>query len=198
MKKNVLILFAFVGLLIACNNSQKKVEKDGSEEPVTLTVNDFLTKAGDYVGQEIVIKGTVSHTCRNGGKRMFIFDDSEDNRVKIEASESVPSFDVSLEGSDIQVSGMIQELIIDEAYLSEWEQELNEEINDAEVESDTAVVGNHEGGGLGAAADQGTHLPAMETIAEYRKQIAESGKDHLSFYSVECISFEVISNDTIK
>jgi len=198
MKKNVLILFAFVGLLIACNNSQKKVEKDGSEEPVTLTVNDFLTKAGDYVGQEIVIKGTVSHTCRNGGKRMFIFDDSEDNRVKIEASESVPSFDVSLEGSDIQVSGMIQELIIDEAYLSEWEQELNEEINDAEVESDTTVVGNHEGGGLGAAADQGTHLPAMETIAEYRKQIAESGKDHLSFYSVECISYEVISNDTIK
>ena len=197
MKKNVLILFAFVGLLIACNNSQKKVEKDGSEEPVTLTVNDFLTKAGDYVGQEIVIKGTVSHTCRNGGKRMFIFDDSEDNRVKIEASESVPSFDVSLEGSDIQVSGMIQELIIDEAYLSEWEQELNEE-NDTEAESDTTVVGNHEGGGLGAAADQGTHLPVMETIAEYRKQIAESGKDHLSFYSVECISFEVISNDTIK
>jgi hypothetical protein len=105
---------------------------------------------------------------------------------------------VSLEGSDIQVSGIIQELIIDEAYLSEWEQELNEEINDTEVVSDTTAVSNHEGGGLGAAADQGTHLPAMETIAEYRKQIAESGKDHLSFYSVECIAYEVISADTIK
>ena len=38
---------------------------------------------------------------------MFIFDDNEDNRVKIEASESVPSFDVSFEGSDIQVSGVM-------------------------------------------------------------------------------------------
>ena len=53
----------------------------------------------------------------HGGKKMFIFDENEDTRVKIEAGEGIPSFDASLEGSDVLVSGMLKELIIDETYL---------------------------------------------------------------------------------
>lgn len=196
MKKNVLILFVLVGLLVACTNSQKKAEKDGSEETVTLSVNDFTSKAGDYVGQEIVIKGTVSHVCKHGGKRMFIFDDNEDNRVKIETGEGIASFDASLEGSDVEVKGVLKELVIDETYLTEWELEVNEEMNNPEA--DTVASAGHEGGGLGESADQGEHISALESIENYRKQIKESGKDHLSFYSVECTTYEVISADTIR
>lgn len=196
MKKNVLILFVLVGLLVACTNSQKKAEKDGSEETVTLSVNDFTSKAGDYVGQEIVIKGTVSHVCKHGGKRMFIFDDNEDNRVKIETGEGISSFDASLEGSDIEVKGVLKELVIDETYLTEWELEVNEEMNNPKA--DTAASAGHESGGLGESADQGEHISALESIENYRKQIKESGKDHLSFYSVECTSYELISADTIQ
>jgi hypothetical protein len=202
--RKILILFAFAAIVAACSNSQKNKtsnESEGSDtisEPVTITVNDVLTKAGEYVGQEVRIQGTVSHTCKHGGKRMFIFDDNEDNRVKIEASESVASFDASLEGSDVLISGVMKELVIDEAYLMEWEQELNEEINNPETEADTTATAEHEGGGLGAAADQGTHVSAMESIAEYRNQIKESGTDHLSFYSVECIALEVMPSDTIN
>jgi hypothetical protein len=199
MNKKILILFALATIIVACNNSQKNSgEKVASDEPRAITVADVLTTADEYVGQEIKIQGTVSHTCRNGGKKMFIFDENEDSRVKIEASESVPSFDVSLEGSDVLVIGILNELVIDEAYLSEWEQEVNGEMSNPEVESDTTVVVEHEGGGLGEAADQGTHVSAMESIADYRKQIKESGKDHLSFYSVECISYEVLPADTIN
>jgi hypothetical protein len=199
MNKNILIIIVFTAIMVACNYSQKSTtEEVVSDEPVTITVNEFLTKAGDYVGKEIKIQGTVSHTCKHGGKRMFIFDDNEDNRVKIEASESVSSFDASLEGSDILVSGLMKELIIDEAYLMEWEQEVNAETDIPEVENDTTTVAEHEGGGLGEAADQGTHVAAMESIAEYRKQIKESGTDHLSFYSVECLAYEVLSSDTLK
>ena len=82
--------------------------------------------------------------------------------------------------------------------LSEWEQEVNAEMNNPEEESDTTAVAEHEGGGLGEAADQGTHVSAMESIADYRKQIKESGKDHLSFYSIECISYEVLPADSIN
>jgi len=196
MNKNVLIFLAFVGLMTACNSSQKKAEKDGSQEPVTLTVNDFLTKAGDYVGEEIVIKGTVSHVCKHGGKRMFIFDDNEDTRVKIEAGEGISSFDASLEGSDVEVKGVLKELVIDENYITEWELEVSEEVNHHEDDS-TATVG-HESSGLGESADQGEHISAMESIENYRQQIKESGKDHLSFYSVECNAYELISADTIR
>jgi hypothetical protein len=199
MNKKILTLLGLAIILVACNNSRKNTNKQAvTNEPVNITVADFLTKADEYVGQEVKIKGTVSHTCRNGGKKMFIFDENEDSRVKIEASESVPSFDVSLEGSDVLVIGMLNELVIDEAYLSEWEQEVNDEMNNPEAESDTTAVAEHEGGGLGEAADQGTHVPAMESIADYRKQIKASGKDHLSFYSIECISYEVLPADSIN
>jgi hypothetical protein len=202
--KRLFLYLAFAALVVSCSNSQKNTsgkEADGSDtikEPVTITVNEFLAKAGEYVGQEIKIQGTVSHTCKHGGKRMFIFDDNEDNRVKIEASESVASFDASLEGSDVLVSGLLKELVIDEAYLTEWEQEVNAEMDEPEMESDTTAVAKHEGGGLGEAADQGTHVSALESISEYRKQIKESGKDHLSFYSVECLAYEVLATDTIN
>lgn len=199
MNKKILTLLGLAIILVACNNSQKNINENATaNEPVNITVSDFLTKADEYVGQEVKIKGTVSHTCKHGGKRMFIFDDNEDNRVKIEAGEEITSFDASLEGSDIVVSGILKELIIDETYLMEWEQEVNAELNNPEEESDTTVVAEHEGGGLGEAADQGTHVSALESIADYRKQIKESGKDHLSFYSIECISYEVLPADSIN
>jgi len=202
--KKILVLFALAALFVSCSNTQKNTasqEGNGSDtimEPITITVSDYLAKADELVGREIKVKGTVSHTCRNGGKKMFIFDDNEDNRLKIDASEAVPSFDVSLEGSDVLVSGVMRELIIDEAYLSEWEQEVKNEMAEPQEESDTTSVAEHEGGGLGEAADQGTHTSALESIANYREEIKQSGKDHLSFYSVECTSYEVLPSDTMK
>ncbi len=170
MIKKILVLLAFIAILVSCNNSQNNTtEKVTSDEPVTITVNDFLSKADEFVGKEVKIKGTVSHTCKHGGKRMFIFEDNEDNRVKIEASESVSSFDASLEGSDVLVSGILKELVIDEAYLAEWEQEASTEMEETEEDTDSTAVANHEGGGLGEAADQGTHVSALESIAEYRQ-----------------------------
>jgi len=199
MNKKILTLLGLAIILVACNNSRKNTNEQAvTNEPVNITVADFLTNADEYVGQDVKIKGTVSHTCKHGGKRMFIFDDNEDTRVKIDAGEGIASFDASLEGSDVVVSGILKELVIDETYLMEWEQEVNAEMNNPEEESDTIAVAEHEGGGLGEAADQGTHVSAMESIADYRKQIKESGKDHLSFYSIECISYEVLPADSIN
>jgi hypothetical protein len=203
MIKKIFIIFVFAALFAACGNSNKNTTGDNNEMdtiqgPVTITVNDFLTKAEEFVGKEIKIQGTVSHVCKHGGKRMFVFDDNEDNRVKIEASENVASFDASLEGSDVLVSGILKELVIDEAYLAEWEMEVNDEANNPEEKADTTEVAVHENSGLGEAADQGEHVSALESIAEYRNQIKESGKDHLSFYSVECLAYEIMPSDTLK
>lgn len=204
MIKKLFIVFAFAALFAACGNSNKNANSENNggtdtiQGPVAITVNDFLTKAEEFVGKEIKVQGTVSHVCKHGGKRMFVFDDNEENRVKIEASESVASFDASLEGSDIMVSGILKELVIDEAYLAEWEMEVKEEESQPEVAADSAEVAEHANSGHGEAADQGEHVSALESIAAYRQQIKESGKDHLSFYSVECMAYEVLPSDTLK
>ncbi|MEZ5197802.1 MAG: hypothetical protein R2764_15870 [Bacteroidales bacterium] len=132
---------------------------------------------------------------------MFLIDPETEITVKIEASEQVPSFDAELEGSEVLVTGIVSELIIDEAYLLQWEQEIKEELeNPTEPEADHAEgeqgheEGEHEhaSSGLGEKADQGEHKDPFETINNYRNEIKESGTDHLAFYSIVCISFEII------
>ena len=217
MIKKVLILFVFAAFIVSCNNTQnpstdtESAEQEINTKLVTLAIVGFDDKAGDYVGKEVQIAGLVNHTCKHGGKRMFIIDPETEQTVKIEAGENITSFDADLEGSEVIVTGIINELIIDEAYLLEWEAEIEEEINnpteeveeiehaEGEEEAEHAESeGEHEhaGGGLGEKADMGEHISGLEKIENYRNQIKESGKDHLSFYSIECISFEIIPIET--
>ena len=214
MIKKILFLFVITAFIASCNNTQSpSTDTEGSEqemtaELVTLAIVDFDNEAGNLVGKEVQISGLVNHACKHGGKRMFLIDTETEQTVKIEAGENIASFDAELEGSEVIVNGIINELIIDEAYLIEWEAEIEEEMSKAaaeEVTENTEVVeevvhehaegeGEHEhaGGGLGEKADMGEHVSGFEKIENYRKEIAESGKDHLAFYSIECISYEVI------
>lgn len=217
MIKKVLFLFVFAAFMISCNNTQnpsadaENMDQEVNAELVTLAIVDFDNQAGNYVGKEVQLSGLVNHTCKHGGKRMFLIDPETEQTVKIEAGENITSFDAELEGSEVIVTGIINELIIDEAYLIEWESEIEEEMLQATEEEETEIAegveegehaegegeGEHEhaGGGLGEKADMGEHISGLEKIENYRQQIKESGKDHLSFYSIECISFEVISSD---
>lgn len=204
-----------VAFLVSCNNSQNNQattetsEQEVVVENVILVINDFDASAVDYVGKEVQIAGLVNHTCKHGGKRMFLIDPETEITVKIEASEQVSSFDAELEGSEVLVNGIITELIIDEAYLTQWEQEIKEELeNPTEPEEEHAEgeEGHEEGegehhhasSGLGEKADQGEHKDPFETINNYRNEIKESGTDHLAFYSIECISFEIIPPESAE
>lgn len=205
MLKKVFSLVAIVALLISCNNTQNtQTAEDAQEQEVAaknvlLTINDFDTKAVDYVGKEVQIAGLVNHTCKHGGKRMFLIDPETEVTVKIEASDQVSSFDAELEGSEVLVNGIINELIIDEAYLAQWEQEIKEELENPTENEDEHADGeegeeehHHASSGLAEKADQGEHIDPFKSINNYRKEIEESGKDHLAFYSIECISYEII------
>jgi hypothetical protein len=214
MIQKILVVFLFWLGFIACNNSQNQSSADQEQQPqateeiALLNVANFNTEAGNHVGKQVQIKGIVNHTCKHGGKRMFIVNEGSDVSVKIEAGETISSFNAELEGSEVLVTGYVNELIIDEAYLKEWEMEISEEMNKpAEEEKENEDTehtgekehsgdGEHSSGGLGEKADMGEHTANLEKIENYRKQISESGKDHLSFYSVECTSYEVIPAKT--
>jgi len=115
---------------------------------------------------------------------MFIYGDNPEESVEIKAGENIASFNVELEGSDVTVQGLLAELVIDEAYLNEWESEVRLESGEEhEI---------HDGKHSTQNADS-IKMEKFEKINNYRKQIAESGKDHLSFYSIECKSFEVMA-----
>ncbi len=154
MIRKVLFLFAFAALIISCNNTQnpsaeaESMDQEINAELVTLAIVDFDNQAGNYVGKEVQISGLVNHTCKHGGKRMFLIDTETEQTVKIEAGENITSFDAELEGSEVIVTGIINELIIDEAYLLEWEAEIEAEMleeTEAEAEEIEHAEGEEEG-----------------------------------------------------
>jgi hypothetical protein len=122
------------------------------------------------VGKKIQISGIVDHTCKHSGKRMVIVGENPDYSVKIEAGE-VDQFNRELEGSDVSVIALVTEMRMDNNYLNEWEQE---------------ILKNHADDADGGAEE-------LSKIENFRMELKDSGNDHLSFYGLDCVSYEVIT-----
>jgi hypothetical protein len=181
MIKNLFLLTIAMAVFFGCNSSTEMKGEQTAEaeaqEIVMMTSTDFHTHPEDYVGKNVVIEGTAVHVCKHGGKRMFIIgDESEEDRIQIKAGDAIDAFDVELEGSDVIVKGIFDELRIDESYLTEWENELKAENPESELKIHRGEEGHEH--------DEGDPNAEYEQIAAYRDQMKEKGVDHLSFYSI--------------
>jgi hypothetical protein len=175
-----LFLIAIVAVFFAaCNSTTTQSDEQIAETPeiVMMTTTDFHTHPEDFVGKEIVIEGMVAHVCQHGGKRMFIVgDENEEDRIQIKAGERIAAFDVELEGSDMTIAGTVDALIIDENYLTQWENELKANNPESEKKIHRGEEGHeHEEGDVDAEYEQ---------IEAYRQEIAEKGVEQLAFYSI--------------
>jgi hypothetical protein len=195
MRKNLCIL-AIAALFIASCGSQ-------STQDVTaeVTLAQFEADAKDYVGKTLAVTGTVDHVCRHGGKKMFIVGEGGE-RLKITVTPAVGTFNIDLEGSDVRVVGEVEVLKVDEAYLANWEGE----VCAAEgLPTPGEEVEHHpEGAGgesveaaetqLAEATEETEQTPEeLKQINALREQLAESGEEHLAFYSLACHSFEKLN-----
>jgi hypothetical protein len=192
MKKLFLMLVVFV-FTIACNNTKTQKQTENSEAKIsTIQLVDFEVQATDLVNTKVEITATVSHVCQHGGKRLFLVGTDTEESVKVVVGENMAAFNTDLEGNTLKVTGIVDELRIDEIYLAEWEREIMAAIEHQKGEAEH-TGGEHSGSSKGEEADQGTHVSDIESIANYRKQIAESGTDHLSFFSIVCETYEVVN-----
>lgn len=195
--KNYLLIIALVALFAtSCENNKVKetesaAQKMGIVEDITpIAVADFEDKAGDFVGKKIKLTGTVDHICKHGGQRLFLVSETSDARIKITPDEEIAAFNAELEGNNIEVIGIVEEQRIDEDYLREWEEEIKSGSDMADDKGEGSHLGGKvEKGGEGADIDE-----EMEKINSLREMIKESGKDHLSFYSVLCTDYIVVDN----
>ncbi|MBI9035285.1 MAG: hypothetical protein JEZ03_12510 [Bacteroidales bacterium] len=191
MFKKIVYAFSLMAFLSSCDNSPKSEKENESSAQKTeiakiheLSIEDFIFDAGTYTGKEIKITGTIAHVCSHGGKRMFIMGENPDQRIEVTPNEDMAVFEPSWEGTDIVINGLVSELRVDEAYLQQWEAEAKTSETESEKQIHTGEPGHehHEGD-----VDQ-----TILKIENFRKQIEESGKDHISFYSIVCNNFELI------
>jgi len=192
--KRIFLMAVAALFFVACQNqtetvTENVVETKVAEGPIAISIGSFDEKAAELVGQEVIIIGTADHICKHDGKKLFLIDVEEEGRVKITSGEGVPAFNSEYEGYDFKVIGIVDEMIVDEEYLREWEEEVIAGIDET----------RHLGGGEPMTEEEraaGVHLddPAMEQIAAYREMMAEEGTNKLSFYSIVCSEFEVIED----
>jgi hypothetical protein len=188
MTKHFLFSLAIIVFLITgCFNQADNDNGTDSEAPAEeVTLATLLSETGNFVDKPVKVSGTVDHVCKHGGKKMFIFGKNPDDRIKITTGEKMSSFDPALEGSDVFVSGIVREMRVDEDYLMNWEMELTANKNEKKKHME---VGSGEGKHEPGESEENSAADEMNQISSMRKQLEDSGKDHLSFYSIECIEF---------
>lgn len=190
MKKLVALSFV-AALFFACSSNPKPETtydaNANAENPVEVTVGNFNEKAPGLVDKLVTIKGTADHICKGDGKKLFLIDIETEGRVKVETGEDMPAFNNELEGFDFIITGIVDETVIDEAYLQEWEEEIKAGIEETK----------HLGGGQALTEEEkaaGEHHDddPFEQITKYRAMMADQGVDKLSFYAITAVSYEVI------
>lgn len=111
MKKIALLTIATL-VMFACGQQAKKQDKKQVEEnaEVVLTVDEVLEQAFELADQEVLVKGTVMHVCKQGGGRCFLMGSNEDITIRVEAGEKIGAFDQEQMGSDLEIVGILKEV----------------------------------------------------------------------------------------
>ncbi|MCK9326963.1 MAG: hypothetical protein M0P69_15835 [Bacteroidales bacterium] len=177
MKISLLPLFIMVIILSSCGNKNRQ-----TDPATTINLDNLEEEAPALVDKLVEIEGTVIHVCRESGKRFFL----GESQFKVLASSNIGRFNVGLEGSDVKVTGYLREERITEQYLNSWEEELQ---SDALIPVKEAV---HTYEGELTGEPESATSTQLKQIQTYRERIAESGKNYLSFYSMEIVSLSEI------
>ncbi|MEA3288150.1 MAG: hypothetical protein U9Q77_12355 [Candidatus Marinimicrobia bacterium] len=197
MFKQSLYLLVIFALIIGCGT--KTTEK--AYPVVELAM--LMDSTGHFVGDTIKVSGTVDHVCEHGGKKMFILGENPKHRIKVTAGKAIGSYKIDMEGSDIMMTAVVEEMRIDEAYLTNWESELQKkaqaeageghsEAEDKENSEDHDNNGEHaEGQGSGEHSGLGKS-PEQQNIDKLREDICSAESGYLSFYSLAGLSYEVL------
>ena len=141
MTTRIFMLFMLLVLAVSCGRETSKTDGPGGSEVPEVTVETLLADASPFVDRPVSVRGTVVHVCRHGGQRLFLVGEDGENRFRITVGKNISEFDIGLEGSIIEVNGIVKELIIDETYLAEWEAELSD--------GSTPQMGEGHEGGIG-------------------------------------------------
>ncbi|WP_423127123.1 hypothetical protein [Gaoshiqia sp. Z1-71] len=182
MKKISLIVLVFT-VLSACQYTAKK--QIVIEEVFLMTVDQVQESGSAYVGKTVAVTGIVSHVCQHGGGRCFLMGSTEDVTLRVEAGGSVNSFTQEQMGSKLVVTGILDEIRIDEDYLQKQEADILAK----QAENGDHVLG-HDGGG-NHEIDGGKHeSDQMQKIADLREQVEQSKKGYLSVFFLRAESME--------
>jgi len=182
--------------MASCGQQNNNAKNEVSEEKATydqIVLDTLIAKADNFIEKNVAFSGTVTHVCKHGGQKLFVFGSSEENSIKVAVGENYSEFPVELEGSTVEMQGVLKEQRIDETYLAEWEAEIKNGTTDETEAQEVEEGEHHEGEAHKMEKSHEKNSEDFEKIAELRKKIEESEKGYLSNFSVECVNYKVVN-----
>jgi hypothetical protein len=180
--KNLLLSLLLITILFSCANQSSQKKDDKQVQLAALSVDELQSKAKDLVGKEVIVKGTVTHVCKEAGARCFVMGSNEDVTIRIEAGK-IGSFTQEQMGSDIEVRGTLREVQIDESDIKEMQKSAAE---------GTPVNKEHALGHSGQAmhnVDGGKHDSTNQAkkLEQMNQKLAESKDGYVPVYYIDGI-----------
>ncbi|MCC8020041.1 MAG: hypothetical protein LIO85_09765 [Rikenellaceae bacterium] len=180
MKK--LFLFAAAAVMLAScggNARNSNAAADGASAAelaaagTVYTIDDLMPVAGELVGQDVTVRGYVTHTCKHSGKRCFIVGEDQNLSFRVEAKGNIGGFNRELVGSELAITGKLHERRLSEEYLDQLEKDLSEKAlaEDGSAETCEAEIANIEG---------------------MKQWMQENGKDYYAIYYMDGEDYEIL------
>ncbi len=200
-KTSIFTLLAVICMvMISCGGASKGAAEASTAE--ALNVDQVLANPDSYLGDTIVIEGVCSHLCAHGGRKAFIAGSADSIMLRCEAFSLMgEAFPKSVVRRPLQVKGILREERVDEAAIQEMIRK-NEEAQAAaaantELTDSTATAKAESGCATDRTAKGQRNLTTFEDrINDFRAKIAarqeKEGKDYLSYYYLDAISYDVL------
>ena len=210
MIKKLFLLFALVAFMASCNQStEKNAEKENAFQMPenTLTIDEFYAHADSLVGQEVIITGEVDHVCKHGGTKMVVFNPQTDKSIHVMAPESGNFKADEVMNQDVVVWGTVAEKRIDDAFIANLEDKLNEDLakgvgEESAEDTEAKEAETHHGEDSAVPENDEKHKKEIEArkkqiqkIKDKLAKMKEEGKDYIPVYSIECTEYKVLADD---
>ena len=193
-KTSIFTLLAVICMvMISCGGASKGAAEDSTVE--ALHVDQVLANPDSYLGDTIVIEGVCSHLCAHGGRKAFIAGSADSIMLRCEAFPLMgEAFPKSVVRRPLQVKGILREERVDEAAIQEMIRK-NEEAQ-AAAAANTELIRDSGCATERTAKGQRNLTTFEDRINDFRAKIAarqeKEGKDYLSYYYLDAISYDVL------
>ena len=180
MKKLSFILVVFAFFAISCNNAgQTQKNQDDKQSVETIVVafdaDSIYDIAEAYLDKEITVKGYVTHTCKHSGKRCFLTGEGQKQSIRVEAKGEIGGFNRELEGTQLQVNGILRERRLTQVEIADIEKSTNEKLIQEDGSAETCAA-------------------ELANINEMKEWMKAQGKDYYSIYYIDGLNYEEVHN----
>lgn len=170
MKRNLL----FIVMALCLSSLQLlKAEPVLPHNATAYTLEKLLEGIDAQVGKEVKVRGIVTHVCKHAGKKCFITGESGKGSLQVMAKGKITAFDKELVGSEIEVTGIVQEHRMAKDVIDGREQSAHDmkDKGEASMEQCDAVLSN---------------------VREMREWMEKNNKDYFAIFYIDGETYEVV------